>query len=58
MKKIIIEQDEAFGKLKLKMSKATSVEHWNELRESAKLIYPMETINKLDASGYISEILK
>jgi hypothetical protein len=58
MAKIIIQQDETFNKLKVKMSKAQNVHHWNDLRNEAKLLYPMETINKLDASGYISEVLK
>ena len=58
MKKIVIPQDENFNKLKLKMSKAVHVQHWNELREEAKLLYPIKTINKLDSSGFIGQVLK
>jgi len=58
MKTIVIEQDETFNKLKFKMSKAQNIHHWNDLRNEAKILYPMETINKLDSSGYISKVLK
>jgi len=44
--------------LKTFMAQATTVAEWNELREEAKMNYSHEQINLLDASGYISEVLK
>lgn len=58
MRTIVFKKDEAFEELKRKMSESVNVTHWNQLREEAKKTYPMETINKLDASAYISEVLQ
>jgi hypothetical protein len=35
-----------------------SVKIWNELREEAKLKFDQATINRLDASGYITNWMK
>lgn len=47
-----------FTKLKNFMSTAKDVEEWNKLREFAKKVFKQETINELDASGYIKEVLR
>ena len=44
-------------KLQEYMSKATSVEHWNMLREEAKSKFPSTLISQLDASGFIHQVL-
>lgn len=49
-------QDPLFNQwnnLKQLMSKAVSIREWNILRGLAKLTYPIELINRLDASGFI-----
>jgi hypothetical protein len=43
--------------LKNFMSTAKTVNEWNEKRESAKDLYPIELIQELDSSGYIKELL-
>lgn len=42
----------------MKAGNIKSVEDWNKRRELAKADYSQELINKLDASGYIHEVLK
>lgn len=43
--------------LKSFMSLARNVEQWNELREEAKLLFPIEEIRKLESSGFITQVL-
>jgi len=43
--------------LKTFMLSATSVKHWNELREEAKEKFEIELIRKLDGSGFIHEVV-
>ena len=50
--------EQTLSSLKKLMSNATSVERWNELREEAKATYPQDLINQLDASGYITKVIK
>lgn len=47
-----------FTKLKNFMSPAKNVEEWNDLRDAAKKVFAQETINELDTSGYIKEVLR
>jgi hypothetical protein len=48
--------EKQFEELKQFMSVAVNVEHWNELREKAKEMYPIKIIYMLDASGFINKI--
>jgi hypothetical protein len=57
VKSVSLDSAEQFQKLKNIMAEAQSVRHWNELREYAKDIFPIQVINRLDQSGYINIIL-
>lgn len=46
-----------FEDLKLFMSQAQTVKHWNGLRAEAKKIFSFNAICKLDSSGFISKVL-
>jgi hypothetical protein len=46
------------GKIKFFMSGSINISEWNARREEAKAIFSMQTINELDASGYVSKCLR
>jgi hypothetical protein len=46
-----------YADLEVFMLSATSVKHWNELREIAKEDFDIALIRKLDGSGFIHKVL-